>query len=174
MTAPVLASEGGGQELFALSIGLAGGLLAALPMALLAAARVGPRLAGILRASRDLPGRSFLVGLLAAVAVLLLAAAAGTSRAFGIPAVLALAAAAVLAFLGLVAEARGLGARLRGRDPAPGEVDGGSVAVGWLVIAGLPLLLLAGPLVLLYLALRAAGASVLALAAGEPARPESP
>ena len=168
---PVLADAAGDQAfLWGTSLLPAGGLLAALPLALLAAARANSRLPGILDATRKLPLRSFLVGLLAAVAVLLLLAASNASRVFGIPAVLALAAAAVLGFLGLVAEARGLGARLRGRDPAPGEVDGGSVAVGWLVIAGLPLLVVAGPLALLYLAIRAVGASIIALAASEPAR----
>ena len=165
MNPPILAAEGGAKELLGLSLGLSAILLAALPMALLAAAESGARLARILEASRTGPVRSFLVGLLAAVSVLLLAAASGTSPAFGVPAVLALATAAILVFFGLAAEARGLGARLRGRDPGPGEVDGGSVAVGWLVIAGLPLLILAGPLVLLYLVLRALGAALLVLAA---------
>lgn len=171
MTPPVLADAAGNQAfVWGTSLLPAGGLLAALPLALLAAAGAGPRVPGILHAARRLPLRSFLVGLLAAVAVLLLLYASSASPAFGVPAILALAAAAVLGFLGLVAEARGLGARLRGRDPAPGEVDGGSVAVGWLVLAGLPLLVVAGPLALLYLGLRAVGASVIALTAAEPAR----
>jgi hypothetical protein len=144
-------------------------LLVALPLALLSAARLSSRIPGILDASRRLPLRSFLVGLLAAVAVLLLLSAAGASPVFGIPALLAGTAAAALGFLGLVAEARGLGGALRGRSPRPGEIEGGSVAVGWLVIAGLPLLAVAGPLAVLYLGIRGVGASIIAMTAGEAA-----
>jgi hypothetical protein len=141
-------------------------LLAALPVALLAAARLRAPLPRVARAARRLPLRSFLVGVLAGVAVLLLVAAGTNQPLFRIPAAAACFAAALLAFLGLVAEARSLGCELRGRDPGGDGVEGGSVALGWLVLAGVPLLILAGPVVLLYLALRGTGAAVIGLATG--------
>jgi hypothetical protein len=166
VTAPVLAA-GDGEWLAGLSFAGAALLLASLPLALLVAVRSGGPLARIRETVRRRSLASFAVGILAGLAVLLLLRATGASPWFGIPALLALAAMLVLGFLGLVAEARSLGCEIRGRDPAGGGAEGGSVAVGWLVIAGLPLLLLVGPLVVLYLGLRAAGGAVLALAAGE-------
>jgi hypothetical protein len=143
----------------------AAAMLAALPLAVLAAARLRRHLAPVADKTREFPLRAFLVGLLVALAVLLLASASGRSPVFGVPALLALAAAAAAAFLGLVAEARRLGCEVRGRDPSADGVEGASSAVGWLLLAGLPLLPVVGPLVLLYLALRAAGAGILALSA---------
>jgi hypothetical protein len=147
-------------------------LAAMLPAVLFAAASPRAPVPRILSAVRALPLRSFLVGVLAGTAVLLLLAGSKASPLLGIPALLVLAVAAVLGFLGLVAEARGLGCALRGRDPGAGGAEGGSVAVGWLVLAGLPLLPVAGHVVLLYLALRATGGAVIGLTAGE-ARPSS-
>jgi hypothetical protein len=146
-------------------------LLAGLPLALVAAARAGRALAAVDAAAAASPLGSFLAGLGGAAAILLLLAASSTARVLGLAAVLALGVAAIVAFLGLAAEARDLGARLRGR-PAAGA-GGGSLALGWVVLAGVPLLPVAGPLALLYLGLRAGGAALLALARpaprGEPA-----
>ena len=167
---PVLAEAGGeGQAaalLFWTSLAPAGGMLAALPLALLAAARLPRAAARALDAGRRFPVRSILVGVLAALATLLLLGASKASPLFGLAGLLSLAAFGVLALLGLAAEARRLGCELRDADPAAPGTAGGATAVGWLLLAGMPLVLVAGPLVFLYLALRAAGASVMALAAG--------
>ena len=165
MTTPVLAGEG--QTWYVVtSVAPAATLLVSLPLALLASARLGGILPRVREAVRATPGRSFLMGFLVAVALLLLLTAAGASPFFRIPALLALVASAFLVFLGLVAEARDLGCALRDRDPTTGSAEGGSIAVGWLVLAGVPLLFVAGPLVLLYLALRSAGATAVAVATG--------
>ncbi len=165
MIAPFVLGAPDGTWFVLSSILPAGGMAAALPLALLASARLQRHLGPILERGRGLPLRSFLVGMLAALAVLLLAAATNTSRLFLIPALLGLATAAILGFLGLVAEARRLGCELRGRDPSGDSVEAGSTAVGWLVLAGLPLLAVVGPLVLLFLALRGTGAAAVAVAA---------
>lgn len=138
-------------------------MLSALPLALLAAARLRGPLARTAKRLDASPGMSLLVGATCFVLVLVLLLGSGASPAIAVPALLCAAATVALALLGLVAEARRLGAELRGREIDPGTAEGGSAAVGWLVLAGLPLLPLAGPLALLYLALRAPGAAVLSV-----------
>jgi hypothetical protein len=164
---PAADAPGDPNALIAAALAATVGLLALLPAALLAAARLRGPLPRVADALHRLPFRSFLVGCLAGLAVVLLAAAGAAQPLFKIPALVAAVAATAMAFLGLVAEARSLGCRLRGRDPAGEGVEGGSVAIGWLVLAGTALAPLAGFLVLLYLALRATGAAVIGLAASE-------
>ena len=165
---PVLAAPEPAQAVFFFTSALpTGAMLAALPLAILASVRLPGLLRPVLARSTALPLRSFLVGLLAALATLLLLAASKASPIFGIAGVLSLAAASAFAFLGLVAEARRLGCEVRGIDPSGDGAGGGSLALGWLVLAGLPLLFVVGPLVLLYLALRSTGATVVALATRE-------
>ena len=162
MTPPVLAASG--REIYAAtSLVPAAVILLALPLAMLATARLQRWIPRIRETARATPLRSLLVGIFAAVTVLLLAAANGANPIFGIPFVLAFGATAILGFLGFLAEARDLGCTLRDRDPAAPGVEGGSAAVGWLVLAGVPLVGGVGPLVILYLALRSAGAAALAL-----------
>jgi len=163
MTPPFLAASG--RELYAVTSVLpAAGLLLALPLAMLATARLHRWIPRVREAARATPLRSFLVGVLVALALLLLLAASGANPIFGIPAVLALVVSGFLTLLGLAAEARDIGCALRDRDPAAPGTEGGSAAVGWLVLAGVPLVVAAGPLVLLYLALRSAGAAAAAIA----------
>jgi hypothetical protein len=161
----LLAAAGGNAEGFygATSVLPVLLMLAALPMALLAAARIPAPLLRMADRLAATPGRSLAVGASAALVTLVLLAGSGSSPLVAVPALLALAAISVLSILGLVAEARRLGAEVRGREPVAGAVEGGSATVGWLLLAGLPLLPVAGPLVLLYLTLRAAGAAILAL-----------
>jgi hypothetical protein len=162
VTPPLAAQADPGALWAAFSLVPALVMLAGLPLALLAAARAGGAPAKALGALRASPLASAIVGLLAGLGVILLASAAQGLPALGLPLLLVAAAVAAAAFVGLVAEARRLGGELRGR--APGEdPEGGSVALGWLVLAGLPILPVAGPPVWLYLALRGAGASLVAL-----------
>jgi hypothetical protein len=170
---PVLAAAGENAWFLWVTLIPASGLLAALPLALLAAARQRTPAPRALESARRLSLRSFLVGVLAGVSVLLLAAAGAASPLFVTAAVIALAASGVLGFLGLVAEARALGCELRGLAPAAEGTGGASVALGWLVLAGLPLIFGAGLLVLLYLVLRSTGASIIALAGGAEAAPSA-
>ncbi len=169
MITPVLAAGPDNPWVLWLTVLPALGLLGALPLALLVAARQRVPAPAAMEGARRLSLRSFLVGVLAGVAILLLAAAGNSTPMFVPVALLALCAAGVLGFLGLVAEARVLGSELRGlASPAAGAA-GGSVALGWLVLAGLPLLFGAGFLVLLYMALRSTGATIIALAGGAEA-----
>ena len=164
MTAPVVLGAPDAPGLYVLfSVVPALWWLAALPLALFSAARLGPFLGAVDRA-RSLRIRSLLVGISVALAVLLFLLAAQRVPFFGIPAVLSLAGAGILCLFGLVAEARRLGCEVRGRDPAGDSVEGGSTAVGWLVLAGIPLVPAAGPAVLLYLVLRATGTAAVAVA----------
>ena len=165
---PVLAAEGNPLG-FWLATGVlpAAVMLATLPAALLASARFRGILRPVLERSTAYPLRCFAVGLLGAVSTLVLLAASKSGWVFGVAGVFALAAVGCFAFVGLVAESRRLGCDLRGADPAGEAVEGGALAVGWLVHAGLPLLFGVGPLVLLYLALRSLGATVVALATRE-------
>ena len=160
---PVIAAEdGAGGALLSLGIAIAAATLAGLPLALLLSARTGAapaRTGEVIGAS---PLAATLVGSGLGVVALVLAAGMQTNPTLGIPALVAVALLAAASFNGLVAEARRLGGELRARDPSVGP-DAGATAVGWLVLSGLPLLPLAGPLAWLYLALRGAGASVVAL-----------
>ncbi len=163
MMAPLLAADT--QGLYAVtSLVPAACLLLAFPLAILATARLHRWIPRVREAAHATPLRSFLVGVLVALALLLLLAASGANSIFGIPAILALVVSGFLALLGLAAEARDLGCALRDRDPAAAGTEGASTALGWLVLSGVPLVLLAGPLVLLYLALRSAGAATLTMA----------
>lgn len=163
--APPAAGEGGFREVYGLvSLLPAALLLLALPAAVLGAARLRPVLDRAAHRLAASPGGSLGAGATASILTLLLLAGSGTSSLVAVPAVLALGVLAVFAFLGLSAEARRLGGEIRGREPAPGGAEAGSTALGWLVLSGLPLLPVAGPLVLLYLALRGAGAAILGVA----------
>ncbi|HEU4395210.1 MAG TPA: hypothetical protein VFS92_06560 [Planctomycetota bacterium] len=158
----IAAEDGAGGAILSLGIAIAVTTLAGLPLALLLSARTG---AGPARTGEVIGGSPLaatLVGSALGVVALVLAAGVPANPALGIPALAATALLAAAAFNGLVAEARRLGGELRARDPAGGP-DAGATAVGWLVLSGLPLLPFAGPLAWLYLALRGAGASVVAL-----------
>jgi hypothetical protein len=160
---PLPAVEANPQgAILALGIPIAIATLAGLPLALLAVARAGTATARIGEVIGASPLAATIVGSGLGAVALVLAAGAPANPALGIPALIAVAALALAAFAGLLAEARRLGGELRARDPSE-TIDAGSTAIGWLVIAGLPLLPLAGPLAWLYLALRGAGASVVAL-----------
>jgi hypothetical protein len=139
-------------------------MAAGLPLALLASARAdraAERVEGALRSS---PVACSLAGFAGGLAVVLLAAAARGIPALGLPLLLVATAMAAASFAGLVAEARRLGREVRGRAAGEGPA-GGSVAAGWLVLSGLPLLPVAGTFVFLYLALRGGGAVLVALRA---------
>ncbi len=160
---PALAAEDPRAAVGALSVVPFLLMAAGFPLALLASARLRGPLSRVVDRLAASPGISLLVGTTAALGTLVLLAGSGTSVLVAVPALLATLALGVFGFLGLAAEARRLGAEVRGREPVPGGGEGGNAAVGWLLLAGLPLLPVAGPLVLLYLSLRAAGAAILAV-----------
>jgi len=160
---PVLAEARGGDAWALFSLAPAVAMLCALPLALVAAARTGGAAGRVREAIGGSPLASALVGAGLGVVALVLAVGAPANPGLGIPALLAAAGVASAAFVGLVAEARRLGCELMSRDAATEGVEAGSTAVGWLVLSGLPLLPFAGPLAWLYLALRGAGGSVVAL-----------
>ncbi len=142
-----------------------GGLTAAaLPLALLVSARLPGPLSAVEGRLRDTPGGALLAGGL----LLLLCFAAGIAGQahplLSLAAITTFVLAAALALAGMVAEARTLGAALTGVDAAAARW--GTLTLGWLILATLPLLPVAGTAALLYLMARAAGAAVLAAGRG--------
>lgn len=118
------------------------------------------------RAARTLRARPWATRLLGAadlLLVVLLGGAAKGHRLLGVVALVLLLLLALLLFVGLAGAATDLGRRLRPAAPAESAA---SFALGWLVLAGVPLLPLFGPLVFLWMAAAAVGAPLLASSKG--------
>jgi len=135
---------------------------AALPLAVLAAVRMPAVLERVAGLSKSHPVRSAIAGAAFGLVVFFLLAGSAGRPAVLVAALALGAVLATLAFVGLAAESLSVGLALRGRDAGEGGPRGGAVALGWLVLAGIPLLPFAGALVALFLMLRGAGAAFLA------------
>lgn len=132
-------------------------LLLALPTALLFRTRFDYA-ARAARATEERPWATRLLGAANLLLVVLVAGAAKSRPALGVAALVLLLLLALLLLAGLSGAAITLGRRLRPDAPADSAA---SFALGWLLLAGVPLLPLFGPLCFLWLAAAAAGAPLL-------------
>jgi hypothetical protein len=164
----VLLAAGKFEEVVGTGFAITLFVLALLPLGLLFTSRwpdVGPVVSG----AGDRHGlRSILAGITMLFVTALLGGASSQAPFLVIPLVIALVGLAGLAFVGLVAEARRTGMVLLGRPAEAAGAQAGAVTIGWLALAGTAIFPIVGPVVVLYLLARGAGAALLAAARRSP------